>query len=195
MLFVACGIGSHSTVQAEGWSAYGLLGLQAHDLSNQFAAQGVSRGNELLIAYGGEYRFRNQWALGGSYWGANGKVDIDDGAAQASMDVMHLAANVVYYPAWSLSIQPFVTGGIGVATLDIDRGDVGYSETNLAFNLGGGVAIPLSERLALRSEARYFFYDVGELSDTTIEALNLTTAEIDGRVGDFGVATGVAFSF
>jgi opacity protein-like surface antigen len=69
-------------------------------------------------------------------------------------------------------LQPFLLGGLGFATLTNSREDdyangvvyngsiSGATETNLAWTVGGGVGIPLAERLTL--DITYRWLDLGE---------------------------------
>jgi|RhiMethySRZTD1v2_1073278.scaffolds.fasta_scaffold00094_66 hypothetical protein len=75
---------------------------------------------------------------------------------------------------WSLSIRPYVTGGIGVTTIDKENRD---SDSGLLVNIGAGVRYLTGENYRIGSEARLNIMpdDVaGEPTFMSFELLQIT---------------------
>jgi hypothetical protein len=75
---------------------------------------------------------------------------------------------------WSLSIRPYVTGGIGMTTIDKENRD---SDSGLLVNIGAGVRYLTGEHYRIGSEARFNIMpdDVaGEPTFMTFELLQIT---------------------
>lgn len=56
-----------------------------------------------------------------------------------------------YYP--QKSVQPFVSGGLGLTHVS-PANTLYNAETNFSLSIGGGVKVPMGERIALRLEGR-----------------------------------------
>lgn len=78
-----------------------------------------------------------------------------------SMRVHNAAFNYVRYLSGERRVQPFVTGGLGIAVFDRRTGP---TSTNFAVNFGGGVDIRLTQQLRLRAELRDFVSERPALS-------------------------------
>ena len=70
------------------------------------------------------------------------------------LDIHYLHIGGTYTEA-SGKVKPYVVGGVGATLMD-PKGEDLHSETKLSLNLGGGVKIPLTDRLGLRLEGRWF---------------------------------------
>jgi opacity protein-like surface antigen len=83
----------------------------------------------------------------------------DDDFEFASNRALTMMANGLFMPQVRvLGMQPYAAGGIGVIVTHIeDEFEVfTLDSTNLAFNVGGGVRIPVGSRYSVRGDARYF---------------------------------------
>jgi hypothetical protein len=77
---------------------------------------------------------------------------------------------------------PFVTFGAGAVTLSPDEGD---SETDLAFNFGGGFEYFASEALAVRFDVRDFFIRRGDLSGQTEQQVNVSVEGYNQQMWEY----------
>jgi opacity protein-like surface antigen len=82
--------------------------------------------------------------------------DLMGDSDEIDLKVLTGAANVLYHFPLENGITPYATAGLGFARVarDTTRGDV--SSTEVGFNFGGGVKIPLTEGLAARGDFRHF---------------------------------------
>lgn len=83
-----------------------------------------------------------------------------NGLPEADLDLTHLHAGLLR--SWSLSsVEPFAVLGAGLTRIEGDRigGMNVVDEDRVSASLGGGVKVPLRERLALRVEGRGFWID------------------------------------
>jgi outer membrane beta-barrel protein len=94
-----------------------------------------------------------------------GRADVSGGTnASAIFDVNTyvLHANIVYSFIANGSIVPYVTAGVGGVHFDINTARFGFltpSETDFAFNAGGGVKFRLHEEYFLRLDGRVYWMD------------------------------------
>jgi opacity protein-like surface antigen len=96
---------------------------------------------------------------------SNQSTDVD-GTPQLDLDVqyLHIGGVLDFVPENRRAI-PFVAAGIGATLLSPERS--GFDdETKLSLSLAGGLKIPLSERIAIRLDARAFITFIN--SDTSI---------------------------
>ena len=77
----------------------------------------------------------------------------------ADWSVTTLSGNVLYHFPLENGSAPYVTGGITLARSTRDFTDVTSDTAEFGFNLGGGIKTPLTDRFALRGDARYFKYN------------------------------------
>ena len=66
------------------------------------------------------------------------------------IDYFHMGGTVDYEVD---NLHPFATGGLGIARIS-PANDIFGTETKFSFSLGGGVKVPINERVGLRFEAR-----------------------------------------
>ncbi len=118
----------------------------------------------------------------GSAFSGDSKFDVD-------ISYLHIGGT---YGEKQKQFHPFVSGGIGITHLSPEQGD---SETRFSMSLGGGVKVPLSERISFRFEGRGFatLFD----SDSTIFCENNTCAvRVKGdTMLQFTALTGLTFRF
>jgi opacity protein-like surface antigen len=88
--------------------------------------------------------------------------DIDLAGVNGSWKTLSLMANG-YYDFYTQGIQPYVTAGIGAGRVKLSDFIVGGDTfiwnggvTKLAYQLGAGVALPLTENIAIDVRYRYF---------------------------------------
>ena len=151
------------------------------------ASYGVILGLEDTTKYGAFYELyysRQETHLKGDgvAFSGDSKFDVD-------ISYLHIGGT---YGVEQKQFHPFVSGGLGVTHMSPERGD---SETKFSMSLGGGVKIPLAERISLRFEGRGFatFFD----SDTTIFCNNNSCAvKIEGdTMIQFTALSGLTFRF
>jgi opacity protein-like surface antigen len=97
-------------------------------------------------------------------------VDIDTWVMHANLTAHLVRARVI----------PFLTGGVGAVHFNIKTSRFGFltpSETDLAWNAGGGLKIPVRGNTALRFDGRVYFLDTEFSKDDTA-----TFTEITGGV-------------
>lgn len=172
----------------------GLFGGQWF-VDNDFSSQGF-RLSEVQSLWGWQvaYRFHRNWSLEGGWTGSKTRALLIGEGAQADVDPMFLNGNIVFHIPALKRMGPYVTAGLGAAILDIDRGDNGYSEVNLAGNFGGGLLVPLTGRIAFRTDIRTFIFGVGELNPESAVALGVEGARLDETIRDVKFTVGVALT-
>jgi len=133
----------------------------------------MGSGIALTGAFGCDYGdFRTELELGYQSSDVENMIFIEDGDEydfgdegediSGDVSVTSLMANG-YYDIDLGGVEFFLTAGVGVAQIDIDDiefadGDVVYnaSETALAYQLGAGFGIPVSDGIMLDARYRYF---------------------------------------
>ncbi len=83
--------------------------------------------------------------------------------ANGRVSAVSVMANVIYEPAWQLPFQPYALVGLGGArsswNVRLDASDSTYvddEDSATAFQVGIGASAPLTERLAVSTEYRYW---------------------------------------
>ena len=106
-----------------------LLGAAAYPLTSQFAVEGE---------------------IGHVFDIAPGNVNVD-----SSLTTVH--ATALYFINTSYVLTPYLAAGIGLGkySVDFDPG-ANFSQTEIGFNLGGGVTYPVRGATYLRGDFRYF---------------------------------------
>ncbi len=97
-------------------------------------------------------------------------VDVDTWVLSANMTVHLLKARVI----------PYVTGGVGALHFSFNTSRHGFltpSETDFAWDAGGGTKVPVRDTVALRFEGREYWYN----PDFSVENIGRFT-EITGGV-------------
>jgi len=81
---------------------------------------------------------------------APGNVSVD-----ASLTTFH--ATALYFLNTSYVLTPYLAAGIGAGKFSIDfPGSAKFSQTEIGFNLGGGVTYPVGKASYFRGDFRYF---------------------------------------
>jgi opacity protein-like surface antigen len=82
---------------------------------------------------------------------APGDPDVD-----SSLTTVHVA--LLYFFDTEFVATPYVAGGIGLGRFshDVDVPPASIDQTEVGFNLGGGVTYRIADRLWLRGDVRYF---------------------------------------
>ena len=134
------------------------------------AAAQIHRGDGSVTLFGGVYTFNEFQGDADPIFGIRGSGFLTDYVGlEASVEVVPTGegvtvlgyqGNIVIHLAPHQRAVPFLTGGVGGITFT----GGGDSETRLAGNVGVGLKAFVSERVALRFEARDRIYRI--LSDT-----------------------------
>jgi OmpA-OmpF porin, OOP family len=83
--------------------------------------------------------------------------DIVGDTDSLDVGITTFSANGVYHFDTESKIVPYATLGLGFGTTSIDvDADDDESNTEFLFNLGGGVKYPVTDRLQVRGDLRYF---------------------------------------
>jgi hypothetical protein len=107
-----------------------IAGALAHRITNRIAVEGE---------------------LGHVFDLAPGDADVD-----SSLTTVH--GSVLYALATEYLVAPYVVGGIGVAKFrhEVTAPPASIRQTEIGFNLGGGITYPLSDRTSARGDFRFF---------------------------------------
>jgi opacity protein-like surface antigen len=110
-----------------------------------------------------------------------GSTSVDGGSEVLTVfnvDTYIFNANLVA-PLLTGPVQPFVTGGVAAVHFSFDTSEFGFltpSETDFAWNLGGGFKVRVTETVFLRAEGRYY------QATTEFSEENVEFTEISGGV-------------
>ena len=115
-------------LDADGSPSLTLHGAAAYPLTSQFAIEG-ELGHVIDIA--------------------PGNVSVD-----ASLTTVH--ATALYFVDTEYVLTPYLAAGIGIGKYAIDLTPGSFSQTEVGFNLGGGVTYPLNGSTYFRGDFRYF---------------------------------------
>jgi len=109
--------------------------------------------NGVALAVNGQYQFNPMFAVYAEYdWtqfngsDVGGDFDVTDQGFGAGVIASFNAG----------SIQPFVKGGIAVNNLNVDNADI--QDEQLGFRIGGGLNLPLGNRLSVTPGVTYTQY-------------------------------------
>ncbi|QJE73540.1 porin family protein [Aerophototrophica crusticola] len=149
----------------------GLLVPQSQDYDDGVDTGKVEFDNGWTIGAAAGYRFGQFRVEGELAYGEVSGGDFTFNGAKSSFDAeqtLFSGTLAGYYDFGADGIQPYVGGGIGflsadienVSALGINAGDLG-SDTNLTLFGEAGVAIPVGENLAIVPSYRYIWVDDG----------------------------------
>ena len=106
-------------------------------------------------------------SIGGGSTSVETLVDVDTWVMSANLTAHLLKARVI----------PYVTGGVGALHFSFKTSSLGFltpSETDFAWNAGGGIKIPVRDNAALRFDGRVYWYkpdfsieDTGRFTEIT----------------------------
>lgn len=83
--------------------------------------------------------------------------DIEGDVSSTDIGMLTLSANGVYHFDTGSPYVPYGTFGLGIGRTSYDFDDLpDFSDTELAFNLGGGVKKAINDKLSWRADLRYF---------------------------------------
>ncbi len=89
-----------------------------------------------------------------------------------SSALMYDAALRLRVPMGSAGVSPFVQAGAGAMRQEIEVGPVATKSTNVAYNVGAGVDVPLGPRLGLQLMAKDY---IGKFDAREATAVNVDT--------------------
>lgn len=168
---------------------HGFAGGLFYDLDGDF--EDVDLGREFVLGGAYEYLASEHVGieLGTAFTPGSGRIGTS--VADTGIDTWYLNGSLNFYLPITSHFRPFLTGGGGATLLDVDGGE---TEINPAVVFGGGIDIPLTQRLSVRTLARdqLTFYD--GLDPATAEVLGLSP-DFDDRVHDFQLVGGLSFVF
>lgn len=81
--------------------------------------------------------------------------NIDD----ADWSLLGVGANVLYHFPLENGMAPYATAGLGFGRSSQDFEDDGVTSTEVGFNLGGGIKVPLTDAMSARGDLRYFKFN------------------------------------
>lgn len=170
----------------------GLVGGQLFDLGGQLDDFGANFRKEMNFGARYQYNVTPRWGIEGSFLYTPVNAELTRLSRQVSVDTSYYAGNIVVNLMPGRAIAPFVTGGAGGVTLDIQGG--GDTETYFAGNFGGGVVATIADRWSFRLDVRDYVYAVDSLSPESVTTLSVPTT-LDETVHDLSVDFGVTFGF
>ena len=130
-------------LQRDTWLLSGALGLALDaDASPSLSIHGAA-------AYPLTSQFAIEGELGHVFDLAPGNVSVD-----ASLTTVH--ATALYFVNTTYVLTPYLAAGIGLGKYAIDLTPGSFSQTEIGFNLGGGVTYPLNGSTYIRGDFRYF---------------------------------------
>jgi opacity protein-like surface antigen len=176
---LACGLLSATPVSAGNLYVSGSVGLNAptnsvtnysYSSNSEDVTYFLKSGGALLGAVGCDYgSFRLEGELGYQTFKVNQATAIYNGgapnviAASGNGHVFSFLANGYYDLPVGKSIKPYVTAGVGLA--NVRFADLSFYEnaptydmdsTALAYQIGAGVAVPVSKKVTIDARYRYF---------------------------------------
>jgi opacity protein-like surface antigen len=179
----AVGAAIPATASAEGFVApWAGVNFANDDIDRGRGSFGVSAGAMGGGIIGGEFDF----GYSPSFWG--------DEQVLGSNNIMSAMGNlIVGIPIGGQTgggVRPYVTGGLGIIRTDIeglfDDDISGTSNTDFAFNLGGGVMGFFNDHFGLRGELRYLRTLNSDLGDSDLDP-ELGLGDFDFWRMSFGV--------
>lgn len=170
----------------------GFVGSQFFDVGDQFDSVGANFQKEMNLGARYQYNITHRWGVEGSFLYTPVNAELTRVARDVSVDTSYYNGNVVFNILPGNRFAPFATGGVGGVTLDVQNG--GSRETYVAFNFGGGVSAPISDRWSFRFDVRDFVYTVDSLNPPSVTSLEVP-ASFDETIHDLSLDFGVTFSF
>lgn len=121
-----------------------------------FTFGGDSDSTSLGVGGAAAYSFTDLIALEGELFYA---FDLAGDDADADWTLLGASANLLYHFPLENGMVPYATAGVGFGRSSLDFFDDAVSSSEVGFNLGGGVKIPLTDAMAARGDIRYFKYN------------------------------------
>jgi OOP family OmpA-OmpF porin len=112
-------------------------------------------GSSFLLGVGVGYNWTTNLSIEGEI---SHIPDIVGDTDSVDLGVTTFSANGVYHFDTETKFVPYATLGLGFGNMGLDIEDVNDedSSTEFLFNLGGGVKYPVTDRLQVRGDLRYF---------------------------------------
>ena len=130
-------------LQRDTWLLTGALGLGLDaDADPSFTIHGAA-------AYPLTSQLAIEGELGYVFDVAPGNISVD-----ASLTTVH--ATALYFFDTDYVLTPYLAAGIGAGKFSVDVTPGSFSQTEIGFNLGGGVTYPLNGSTYFRGDFRYF---------------------------------------
>jgi len=170
----------------------GVVGAHLFDLTDDFKDSGVDIQEKINFGARYQYNFTPRWGVEGSFLFTPSTPQVIANAVEVDMDTWYYSGNVVFNLLTEGKVIPYVTGGGGGVTLDVQNG--GDRETYFGGNFGGGVAVAVVPRLSIRGDVRDYVYAVNELTIGSAEALGLPVT-FDETIQDLALTFGVTLHF
>jgi opacity protein-like surface antigen len=171
----------------------GFAGAHLFDLGGEFEEHGTEL--ETALDFGGRFQLdvTERWAIEFGIVFSPGAATLRDaGGREVDVNALYFTVGVVLKFPTESRRQPYVTGGVGAATLDVGNG--GGSDSSLTLSFGGGIVYQLGHGLAIRVEARDYVSYTGSISPASLDALQLPS-EFEEIVNDLSLTAGLSFSF
>jgi len=173
-------------------------GAQWFDIADQIDEIGDDLETELSLGLRYQYNLTPHVGLEGSflYTPAQNEFLGPEGAGVGTgdIDAFYYNANVVYNFLPASNVIPYLTGGLGAVTLEVDDPVLAGRETKLAGNVGGGLLFAINRRFGLRFDVRDYIYRVDELDTQFRHAFNVP-AGFEETVHDVTVTGGFSLIF
>lgn len=116
------------------------------------------------------------------------------GGRRLDLDIHYLHLGSTYeFP--KESVRPFISAGVGLASF-VPAGAGQDSSTNFSLSLGGGVKIPLTDRVGLRLEGRGWltlFPNSTEIFCASSSGATCAGGVQGGSIGQFELLSGIYF--
>jgi opacity protein-like surface antigen len=81
--------------------------------------------------------------------------NVDD----ADWSLLGVGANMLYHFPLENGMAPYATAGLGFARSARTIGENDNASTEVGFNLGGGIKVPLTDAMSARGDLRYFQFN------------------------------------
>ena len=174
--------------------ATGFVGGQIFDLGSDLQNAGANLQPE--VGFGGRFQrnITDTFGVEGNFSYSPGKSElfpVQPTVSTTDVNAFYYAGNAVYTFVPNRRWNPFVTGGFGVVSLQVQNAS---TDTYPAFNYGGGILYDVSSRASVRADVRNYWYKVNDMSADSLEALHLP-ANFDQTVNDLAVSFGASFRF
>ncbi len=170
----------------------GFVGDQIFDLSDNFEDFGANFQKEVNIGGRYQYNITPRWGVEGSVLFTPVNAELRSLGSDVSVDTWYYNGNVVFNILPHKRWNPYVTGGAGAVTLDVQSG--GDTETYFAGNFGGGLQANITPRIGFRIDARDYIYTADSLDTKSLTALSLPGG-FDETIHDLAINFGVTIGF
>jgi OmpA-OmpF porin, OOP family len=142
---------AQSVAQPKTWTVSPFLG-------STLDVSGEGAGNSLAIGAAAGYDMTRNIGFEGEF---SYLFDVTGDTAAIDWSITNFSGNFIYhFDLRDTRITPYGTFGLGFehssVDFDTDTRDDSASSTEISFNVGGGVKYPLTDKLLVRGDLRYF---------------------------------------